>query len=153
MGIDEMVKSDAKTVEAYLNGLSEDRRGVVSKVRNAILESLPDGYVESMNWGMISYEIPLEVYPDTYNGEPLSYAMLAAQKNHYALYLMNVYQDPELDGQLRVGFEQAGKKLDMGKSCVRFRKLEELPLDVIRAVIASTEPADFIAKYEKSRKK
>lgn len=147
------MKSGATTVEAYLEELPEERRQVVSTVRGAILESLPNGYVESMNWGMISYEIPLEDYPTTYNGKPLSYAALAAQKRHYALYLMNVYQDPRLEKKLVDGFEEAGKKLDMGKSCVRFRKLEDLPLDVIREIIASTKPSELIARYEKSRKK
>jgi hypothetical protein len=105
-----------------------------------------------MNWGMISYEISLEVYPSTYNGQPLSYAGLAAQKNHYALYLMAVYGDPAREARLREGFAQAGKKLDMGKSCVRFRRLEDLPLDVIGEVIASTPPDELIATYERSRR-
>jgi hypothetical protein len=102
---------------------------------------------------MISYEIPLDTYPDTHNGKPLSYVSLAAQKNHYALYLMGVYQDQQLEVQLRNGFEQAGKKLDMGKSCVRFRKLDDLPMDVIRKIIASTKPSDLIESYEDSRKR
>jgi len=148
-----MVQSKAKTVEEYLNELPPDRREIVSGVRNVILQNLPEGYTESMNWGMISYEIPLEVYPDTYNGQPLGYAALAAQKNHYAVYLMGVYQDPEQEAKLKEGFKQAGKKLDMGKSCVRFRKLENLPLDVIGELIACISPEDLIARYEESRKK
>ena len=102
---------------------------------------------------MISYEIPLEVYPDTYNGRPLSYVALAAQKRHYAVYLMGVYQNPEQEAQLREAFEQAGKKLDMGKSCLRFRKLEDVPLDVLGEVVASTPPEQFIARYEQARRK
>jgi hypothetical protein len=101
---------------------------------------------------MISFEIPLEAYPRTYNGQPLSYAALAAQKNHYALYLMAVYGDPAGEAQLREAFAQAGKKLDMGKSCVRFRKLEDVPLDVIGEIIASTPPDELIATYERSRR-
>ena len=148
-----MVQSKASTVTEYLQELPPERREVISKVRQEILENLPEGFVESMNWGMISYEIPLERYPDTYNGKPLSYAALAAQKNHYAVYLMNIYQSPGREAWLKDEFEKAGKRLDMGKSCVRFRKLENLPLEVIGEVISSTTLEEFITNYEESRKK
>jgi hypothetical protein len=148
-----MPRSQASTVEGYLSELPEDRRAVVSAVREMVLQNLPDGYRESMNWGMISYEVPLEQYPDTYNGQPLGYVALAAQKSYFALYLMGVYQDSEQEAELRAGFQQAGKKLDMGKSCVRFRKLEDLPLDVVGRVIASTPPAELIGRYEASRQR
>ncbi|MEA2010093.1 MAG: DUF1801 domain-containing protein, partial [Actinomycetota bacterium] len=82
-----MVSSNATTVEQYLAEVSDDRRGDVEAIRNLVLENLPDGYVETMRWGMITYEIPLATYPDTYNGKPLMYAALAAQKRHLALYL------------------------------------------------------------------
>jgi hypothetical protein len=147
-----MVKSTASTVEEYLDSLPADRRTVVAAVREVVLRHLPAGYQETMCWGMISYGIPLEVYPRTYNGQPLGYAALAAQKNHYALYLMAVYGDPAREARLREGFTQAGKKLDMGKSCVRFHRLEDLPLDVIGEVIASTPPDKLIASYERSRR-
>lgn len=148
-----MARSDATTVEEYLNELPEARRQIVSAVRELVLRNLPEGYQETMNWGMISYEIPLERYPDTYNGQPLSYISLAAQKNHVALYLMNVYQDAELERWLKAEYEKAGKKLDMGKSCLRFRRLDDLPLEVIAQVVASTSPPEFIARYEASRRK
>ena len=148
-----MVRSKATTVGQYLEELPPEQREVISTVRKAILESLPHGYTESMNWGMISYEIPFEDYPDTYNKQPLSYLALAAQKNHYSLYMMGVYQDPDQETKLKEGFKKAGKKLDMGKSCVRFRKLDDIPLDVIRELIASTSPEMMIARYEESRKK
>ena len=147
-----MVRSDAPSVEEYLQELPPERRKVISAVREAILQHLPEGYVESMNWGMISYEIPLDRYPDTYNGQPLSYAALAAQKNYYSLYLMSVYGDAEQEERLREGFKKAGKRLDMGKSCVRFRKLEDLPMHVIEEAIARTTPEQFIALYEASRR-
>jgi hypothetical protein len=117
-----------------------------------VLRYLPQGYRETMNWGMISYEIPLEAYSSTYNGQPLSYAALAAQKNYYALYLMAVYGNPVREARLREGFAQADKELNMGKSCVRFRKLEDLPLDVIGEAIAGTPPDELIDAYEKSRR-
>lgn len=146
-----MARSNATTVEQYLAELPSDRRAVIASVRDVIRRNLPEGYRERVNWGMISYEIPLERYPDTYNGQPLSYAALAAQKNYYALYLTGVYQDAPLAQRLQTEFDKAGKKLDMGKSCVRFKKLDDLPLDVIGKFIAGTSPEQFIATYEQSR--
>lgn len=146
-----MVSSQATSVQEYLEGLPEEKRAVMEAVRAVVLENLPPGYVETMNWGMISYEIPLEVFPDTYNGRPLSYAGLAAQKNYFALYLMNVYAEPLVEARLREGFDRAGKKLDMGKSCVRFRKLENLPLDVIAEIIAATPLDAYLEKYRTSK--
>jgi hypothetical protein len=146
-----MASSKAATVEAYLQELPEDRREVVSTVRDVILRNLPDGYTETMAWGMISYGIPLERYPTTYNGQPLGYVALAAQKNSYSLYLMGVYADPEQEAALREAFRCEGKKLDMGKSCVRFKKAADLPLDAIGELIAATTPEQYIARYEASR--
>jgi hypothetical protein len=148
-----MVASDAGTVEGYLDELPEDRRAVVAAVRELILRNLPEGYREAMRWGMISYEIPLERYPDTYNGQPLGYVGLAAQKNHYALYLMGVYGDPEGEAELRAAYDRAGKKLDMGKSCLRFRRLDDLLMDAVGPLIAGIPPDAYIARYEASRRK
>ena len=91
------MRSNAKTVEEYLNSLPEDRKFAISKVRNVILKNLPKGFEENMNWGMISYEIPLSIYPNTYNGQPLMFAALASQKNYMAVYLSNVYGDKKLN--------------------------------------------------------
>jgi hypothetical protein len=146
-----MPSSKAETVEQYLQELPEDRRAVLSAVRDLVVRNLPAGYREAMGFGMITWVVPLADYPDTYNGQPLGYAALAAQKNYYALYLNCVYQDPALEQRLRDAFARAGKKLDMGKSCVRFRKLEDLPLDAIGTLIAGTPPRDFIARYEQVR--
>lgn len=148
-----MASTSAETVEAYLDELPPDRRAVISTVRDTIRKQLPEGYRETMSWGMITYELPLERYPDTYNGQPLMYAALAAQKNHYAVYLTGLYQDPEDEKRFRAEFAKAGRKLDMGKSCVRFRKLEDIPLDVIGRTIASTPPEKFIKRYEASRRR
>jgi hypothetical protein len=147
-----MVSSNAPTVDEYLAELSPERRSIVASVRDLVRRNLPEGYRETMNWGMISYEIPLERYPDTYNGQPLSFAALAAQKNAYTLYLNSVYQDGERKKWLEREFKKAGKKLDMGKSCLHFKRLEDLPLDVIARVIASTPPEQFIERYEASRR-
>lgn len=146
-----MARSAAATVAEYLEELPPERRAVVSAVRDTIVRHLPEGYREIMSFGMICYGIPLERYPNTYNGQPLGYVALAAQKNYYALYLMGVYQDAGEERKLRAAFERAGKTLDMGKSCVRFRRLEDLPLDAIAEVVAGTPPETFIARYEASR--
>ena len=146
-----MVSSRATTVAKYLEELPPDRREVVGAMRKLVLDNLPRGYVESMSFGMIGYEIPLEKYPDTYNGWPLAYVSIAAQKNHYAFYLMGVYADSKEEMALRAAFEKAGKKIDLGKSCLRFRRLEDILLPAIGRVIASTTPAQYVALYEKSR--
>jgi uncharacterized protein YdhG (YjbR/CyaY superfamily) len=150
---DAMARSNAATVEQYLAELPAERREVVSKMRDLVRRNLPKGYAETMNWGMISYEIPLERYPNTYNRQPLSYVALAAQKNYYALYLTSAYQDSEQGKQLAEAFKRAGKKLDMGKSCLRFNTLDDLPLDVIARVVASTPPEKWIAQFEAARAK
>ena len=87
------MQSNAATVDQYLAELPEDRREVIQKVRQVIRQNLPKGYEEVMNWGMITYQVPLEVYPDTYNKQPLMYAALASQKNHMAVYLSAIYLD------------------------------------------------------------
>lgn len=147
-----MASSKAATAKAYLAELPPERRAVIAAVRDVILAHLPPGYEEQMRWGMLSYEIPLSRYPVTYNGQPLSYATLAAQKNAYSIYLMGVYQDPALLEELRAGFEKNGKKLDMGKSCVRFTKLEDVPLDLIGAIVGATTVEQYLAHYEANRK-
>ncbi len=147
------MKSDASTAQEYLDGLPEDRRAVVSTVRDVVVRNLPKGYEESVGFGMLTYTIPLERYPDTYNKQPLNYVALAAQKNYYSLYLTSAYMDAARTRSLADEFEKAGKKLDMGKSCVRFKKLDDLPLDVIAQAVASTPPDDFIAQYEANRRK
>jgi hypothetical protein len=146
-----MAASKTATVDDYIAEQPGDRRAVLSAVRDLVRRNLPKGYVETTNGKFINYEIPLERYPKTYNGQPLSYIALAAQKNYYALYLMCVYQDEKLHKDLAASFKRAGKKLDMGKSCLRFKKLEDLELDAVARAIASTPPEKFIAIYEAAR--
>ncbi len=148
-----MASSEAKTVEQYLKELPPEKSEVISRVRDVILENLPEGYQETMNWGMISYEIPLERYPDTYNKKPLGYMALAAQKNHFAVYTFGVYMNPDGEEWVKKEFEKAGKKLDMGKSCIRFRKLENLPLEVIGKIAAGQGVDEFLEAYEKVGRK
>jgi hypothetical protein len=146
-----MASSKAATVHDYLQELPEERRQVVSAVRDVIVSNLPDGYAETMAWGMISYGIPLSRYPNTYNRQPLAYAALAAQKNGYSLYLMGVDMHPEQQTALQEAFRREGKRLDMGKSCVRFKKADDLPLDAIGRLIAGITPEQHITAYEASR--
>ncbi len=143
--------SDAVTVEEYLAGLPEDRRASISAVRDVVNANLPAGYVEAMGFGMIGWGIPLEDYPDTYNGQPLGIAALASQKNHMALYLMGLYGSEPEETWFREEYARRGMKLDMGKSCVRFKRLDQVPLDVIGEVIAKITPEMFIERYEASR--
>ena len=145
--------SKAKTVAAFLRDLDPERRAVIQAVRETVNKNLPAGYEEAMTYGMIAWQIPLKAFPDTYNGQPLCYAGLAAQKNYNALYLMRPYGDPEQAAYLKEEFKKRGKKLDMGKSCLRFKTLDDLPLDVIGKVIKSTKARDWVAIYRRSRTK
>ena len=147
-----MVQSSARTVDEYLKQLPDDDRKVLSAVRKVVRANLPKGYEEAMANGMIGYGIPLSRYPKTYNKQPLSYVALAAQKNHCALYLMCAYMDAAQTKALEDGFRKAGKKLDMGKSCIRFKSLDDIPLDVVGEVVASTPVERYIAIYEGTRK-
>lgn len=140
------------TVEEYLAGLPEERRDVVAKMRSVVLANLPEGYRETFAWGMISYEIPLERYSDTYNKKPLCYVGLAAQKNYYALYLMGAYAKAGPAEALEDAFVRAGKKLDMGKSCLRFRRLEDVPLAAVGQIIAGLPPDEMI-EYARSARR
>ncbi len=140
------------TVEDYLESLPVDRRTAIQSVREVILSHLPEGYAECIQCGMIAYVVPHSLYPPGYHchpSQPLQYAALASQKNYMALYLMNVYGDPDTAAWFRQAYAAAGKKLDMGKSCVRFKKLEDLPLDFIGQVIARTPAKAYIARIEK----
>jgi len=145
------MRSEAVTVEEYLADLPEDRRAAISVVRDVVNAHLPPGYVETMGSGMIGWAIPLADYPDTYNGQPLGIAALASQKNHMAIYLMGLYASEPEETWFRDQYAQRRLKLDMGKSCVRFKRLEQVPLDVIGEVIAKVTPELLIARYEAAR--
>ena len=145
------MRSDAATVEEYLTELPEERREAIAAVRKVILENLPDGYEETMNWGMISYEVPLATYPDTYNGKPLMYAALASQKRHMAVYLTAIYMSEDARRKFEADYRATGKRFDVGRSCVRFRKLEDLPLPLIGEAIGLLAADEFVARVEKAQ--
>ena len=141
-----MARSNARTPAAYLKELPAERRRELSRVRAMVRKHLPAGYRETMNWGMITYEVPLDRHPKTYNGQPLCFAALAAQKNYLSLYFMPI--DAKVLGRLKAAFKQAGKKFDMGKSCIRFNQADDLPLDAIGAEIAAVPLDKYVAYVE-----
>lgn len=141
-----MVSSSAATVDEYLAELPADRAALVSAVRDLVNEHLPDGYEEGMAWGMITWTVPLSVYPDTYNKQPLAYAGLAAQKQYTSLYLMPLYNGGPIDeGSFRARW-QAPRKPNLGKSCLRFTRLEDIDVPLVAEVIASVPRDAFVAR-------
>lgn len=142
------MRNEAKDVAEYLAGLPEDRRGAIEIVRATILQHLPKGYVEAVGLGMITYSVPLEVYPDTYNGHPLLYAALAMQKNYNSVYLMAIYADDSARATFEADFRKSGKRLDAGKSCVRFKKVDDLPLAVIGKAIATLPMEEYVRRVK-----
>jgi uncharacterized protein YdhG (YjbR/CyaY superfamily) len=131
-------------IATYIDSLPQDRRETIEQLRNLVLKNLPSGYEEALEWGMLCYQVPLSAYPDTYNKRPLVYAAIASQKNHIALYLNCAYASDELRAEFENRFAKSGKKLDMGKSCLRFKKLEDIDLDAVAWVIAATPMGNYI---------
>ena len=146
-----MVSSAAASVDAYLAGLEAPHRAVAEAIVALVRAHVPPGYEEAMAWGMPTWQVPLARYPDTYNGKPLAYVSYAAQKRHHALYLMMAYADSAQDRALREAYSAAGARLDMGKCCLRFTRLEQCLQGAVAATIASTPVDAFIAMHEASR--
>jgi hypothetical protein len=139
-------------VDEYLAELPPERADVVATVRRVVLDHLPDGYAEAMNWGMICYEVPFTRLADTYNGRPLVYAGLAAQKRYFSLYLNAVYASPQIERDLRDAYARAGIKLDLGKSCLRFTSLDGIHLDAVGDVIAALPVDEFVTLSQARRR-
>jgi len=148
-----VAQSKAATVAQYLGELPTERAAVVSTVRDLVNEHLPPGFDETMRWGMISWEVPLERYPDTYNGQPLSVVSLAAQKQVTSLYLMCVYIDPNGERALRNVYAAAGMKLDFGKSCLRFKSLDRFLPEAVIPILERSSVEALIGSYEAARGK
>jgi hypothetical protein len=145
----------AKTVNEYLAALPADRQAALSKVREVMLANLPKGYEERIQYGMISYVVPHSLYPAGYHcdpEQPLTLASLGSQKSHMTIHLMCVYGNRETTEWFQKAYRASGKKLDMGKACVRFRKLEDLPLEVIGQVIARVPVEKYIQSVEAALK-
>lgn len=146
-----MVQSKAATVDEYLAELEPERRETVEAVLATIRANVPAGYEEGVLWGMVTWFIPLERYPDTYNGQPLYVAALAAQKRHFAVYLNSIYGDPGLREEFERRYAESGKRMDAGKACVRFRRLDDLPLELIGWAVAQVGVERYIQRYEAVR--
>ena len=152
--------SQAATVEDLLAALPEDRRQVMEAVRELVNAHLPEGYEEGVQYGMIGWFVPHSRYPAGYHTDPrqpLPYMALAAQKQHFSLYMMGLYVASSADGDtadvawFRDAWAATGKKLDLGKSCLRFKRLDELALDVVAAAVARVPAATYIERYEAMR--
>ena len=141
------------TPAAFIAGLPADRRREVERVRRCIKNNLPAGYVEVMTKGMIVYEVPLAVYPDTFNGHALWYVALASERSYLSLHLMAVYGSPLLAKKLGDGFAAADKKLDMGKACIHFQRADDLALETVGEIVAAVPMEKWIAIAKSVRKR
>jgi hypothetical protein len=139
------------TVAAYLGSLTPEKRAVIEQARAFVRQHLAKGYAEFMNWGVINWGIPLEEFSDTYNGQPLCYVGLGAQKNYNAFYLMGAYDGSNGAKRLAAAFKKAGKRLDMGKCCLRFKALDDLELTSVAEQIAMSTPKDYLAYYKRTK--
>lgn len=147
--------SKAKNVAEYLASLPPDRRAAIEAVRRVIRSNLDKGFEEGIQYGMIGYYVPHSIYPDGYHcdpRQPLPFVGLASQKNHLSLYMMCIYADKEHEQWFRAEWAKSGKKLDMGKSCIRFKQIEDVPLETIGKAIARVSLKDHIAFYESAIK-
>ena len=149
--------SNATTPEAYIATLPEDRKAPIKKLRATILENLPEGFEEQMNYGMLGYVVPHDRYPDGYHcdpKQPLPFMNVASQKNHIALYHMGLYSDPELLAWFKNAYaEKVPTKLDMGKSCIRFKNPKHIPYELIGELTTKMTANDWIERYEKAVKR
>ena len=145
------MRSKAKTVAAYLAELSPERRAVVSAVRRLVKRHVPAGYREAMGWGAITWSVPMRVSGPTHNGLPLYYVALVSQKQWITLHLMGPYGDRRLRKRLEDGFRRAGKRLDMGGSCVHFKTFADLPADVVGEVIAAVPMRAYPEFFRRAR--
>jgi hypothetical protein len=146
--------STATTVEQYLAELPEDRRAAMTRLRETILKNLPEGYREEMGYGMIGYVVPHSIYPAGYHCNPklpLPFVNIASQKNFIALYHMGIYADPGLLKWFTGEYPKHSKtKLDMGKSCTRFKKAEDIPYNLIGELMKKITVKDWIKTYEEN---
>ena len=142
-----MVSSAATTVADYIAEQQPEARDELQRIKDFCLQHLPAGLEEAMNWGMIVYQVPLTTLPNTHNQEPLAYAALAKQKHHFSLYLMSIYADEKLRADFETSFRAAGKKLDVGKSCVRFKSMADLDLPSVAKALSAVSVSDFVANY------
>jgi uncharacterized protein YdhG (YjbR/CyaY superfamily) len=146
------MQSNAKTPEQYINELPEDRKEVISKLRKTILSNLPKGFEEQMTYGMLGYVVPHSKYPDGYHCDPklpLPFMSIASQKNHIGFYHMGIYSDPKLMDWFTSEYpKHVSGKLDMGKSCIRFKNMNKIPYELLGELASKVTPDAWIARYE-----
>jgi hypothetical protein len=141
--------SKPRTVPAFLASLPPEKRAVVSGARKLVKANIPEGYAEFMSWGGINWGIPLSEFANTYNGHPLCYIALCANKHNVTLHLMGCYGDSNQTAFLKDEFKKAGKRFDMGKACLHFKKLDDLELKSVAKVIGSVTPAQYLEHYKR----
>ncbi len=150
------MQSKATTVQQYLDELPKDRKSILQKMRKVIKDNLPKGFKEEMNYGMIGYVVPHSIYPDGYHCDPklpLPFISLASQKNYVALYHSGIYADEKLLKWFESEHpKHSERKLDMGKSCIRFKKMEDIPYELIGQLVSKMTVQDWIGLYEKNLK-
>ncbi|KFF58920.1 hypothetical protein JF66_14965 [Cryobacterium sp. MLB-32] len=139
-------------VEDYFDDLEPNARAVLYPVIDAVRDAMPAGYELGLHSGVPGWVIPLARFPKTYNGQPLAYVSLAARKNYHSLYLMGLYSNPDRDAAFRAEWAASGRQLDMGKSCLRFRTLADVDLDIIARTVASVSVDDFLREYERIKR-
>lgn len=150
------MQSSATTPKEYINSLPEERKEIMAKLRKVILKNLPKGFEEQMSYGMLGYVVPLNVYPDGYHCDPklpLPFINLASQKNHIAFYHMGLYGGLYMDWFLAEWPKHSKKKLDMGKSCIRFKKPEDVTVELLGELCTKITPKEWIATYEENVKR
>jgi uncharacterized protein YdhG (YjbR/CyaY superfamily) len=135
---------ESDSVQDYLNKIPDNFKDVVTETRKGLVNSLQKRFVETIRWGMISYEVPLDISGPTYNSQPLNFVGLAAQKHHCSLYLMAIYADPDRYARLEKAYRDVNLKPNLGKSCIRFKKLEEIPLDAILDLLSAISVDEFL---------
>lgn len=151
------MKYEASTPEEYINQLPEDRKPVIEKIRTVIKKNLPEGFEEGINYNMLGYYVPHSIYPDGYHCDPklpLPFMNLASQKNSVNLYHSGIYANPEIhDWFVNEYPKHSNRKLDMGKSCIRFKKMDDIPYELIAELCTKISVEDWINTYETNVKK
>ena len=148
-----VTKRPALTVSQWLASVPAERKDAINAVRDVVNEHLPQGYEETVDWGMLAWVVPLATLPTTHNGHPLMLAALGAHTKLMTIYLMSVYSDPKIRREFETAYKKTGKKLDMGGSCVHFKTLDDLPLDVVGNTIARVAVDEYVEHYQHSRTK
>jgi len=151
------MQSKANTPNEYIESLPDERKKAIEKIRSILLKNLPNGFAETMSYGMLGYVVPHEIYPNGYHvdpGLPLPFISLASQKNYIALYHFGIYTDMKLLEWFRKEYsKQVDTRLDMGKSCIRFKSVDKIPYGLIEELAKKMTPQDWIRIYEKSVKR